>query len=106
MQLGALLAGDPARYPTGSQIAVQTATSRDADVWVFTVGEEETLSLPAGEFVARKLSRAAAARIRRQGRPVAGARARLLAVTSGAHRANGDYADFQVRDIQTPSPTN
>lgn len=57
MQLGGLLAGDPGRYPAGSKISVQTVGPRDAGVWVFVVGEEEKLSLPAGEYTARKLTR-------------------------------------------------
>jgi hypothetical protein len=106
MQLGALLAGDPARYPAGSKISVQTATSRDADVWVFTVGDEEMLSLPGGQFVARRLTRPP----RREFdlkvdlwlAPSHGYLPLRLVLTE----PNGDYADFQVRDIQTPSPTN
>jgi len=59
MQLGALLAGDPARYPPGSEITLQTVGPRDAESWVFKVGGEQKVSVPAGEFVARRLSRQA-----------------------------------------------
>jgi hypothetical protein len=41
MQLGGLLAGDPARYPGGSQITVQTAGTREAGTWVFNIENEE-----------------------------------------------------------------
>ena len=58
MQLGAMLAGDAARYPEGSKIRIQTVGPKDAEVWVFNVEGEETGQVLAGEFQARKLSRA------------------------------------------------
>jgi hypothetical protein len=57
LQLGAMLAGDPARYPPGTNLTIQTIGPREADAWLFTVGAEETLSLPAGEIRALKLTR-------------------------------------------------
>jgi hypothetical protein len=57
LQLAALLAGDPARYPAGSRIAIQTAGPRDADVWEFVVAGEETVVLPGGEVAGIKLVR-------------------------------------------------
>ncbi len=57
LQLSALLAGDPARYPPGTQIAIQTAGPRDAEVWTFTVEGEERLELPGGVQVGTRLVR-------------------------------------------------
>ena len=57
MQLGAMLAGDPARYPAGSRISIQTVGPREAGVWTFVVEGDEQVSVPAGEFSARRLSR-------------------------------------------------
>lgn len=57
MQLAALIAGDPQRYPATTPIAIQTIGARDADTWVFTVEHEETLSLPGGEQATLKLVR-------------------------------------------------
>lgn len=57
LQLAALVAGDPARFPAGATVALQTATTRDAQAWVFTVEGEERLLLPGGELVAVKLTR-------------------------------------------------
>jgi Protein of unknown function (DUF3108) len=57
MQLGALMAGDPPRYPPESVIAVQTVGPSDAEIWTFTVSGEERLTVPAGEFTVRKLTR-------------------------------------------------
>jgi hypothetical protein len=58
LQLGAILAGAPGRYPPGTTINVQTASTRDAEVWQFTVEAEEELVLPAGRQKAVKLVRA------------------------------------------------
>lgn len=45
MQLAALLAGDPARYPVGAQIALPTAGPRESDLWTFRVLGEETVTV-------------------------------------------------------------
>lgn len=57
LQLGALLAGNPARYPAGAVIAVQTVGTKDAEIWTFNVEGEEDIAVPAGPFKARKLTR-------------------------------------------------
>jgi hypothetical protein len=57
MQLAAMLAADPAKFPAGSTIAMQTAGTRDAEPWVFTVEGDEVLELPGGSVPSRKLLR-------------------------------------------------
>lgn len=57
MQLGGVLSAAPNRYPAGSKVSVQTASTKEADVWVFNVGGDEVLQLPAGEVHAVKLTR-------------------------------------------------
>ena len=57
MQLGALLAGDAARYPEGSRISIQTVGPREAGVWTFVVEGMERISVPSGEYEVRRLSR-------------------------------------------------
>ena len=57
VQLGALLAAQPARFPPGTQLAIPTASTREADTWVFSVGEEEELALPGGTVRAVRLQR-------------------------------------------------
>jgi hypothetical protein len=57
LQLGALLAGAPARYPPGTTIALQVVGPRDAEDWQFTVGASEVLKLPGGNVMGTKLSR-------------------------------------------------
>jgi hypothetical protein len=57
LQLGAMIAGDPGAYPAATTITLQVVGPRDADIWLFTVGDEETLALPGGELRALKLQR-------------------------------------------------
>ena len=56
-QLAGLLAAEPARYPPGTTISVQTADDREAQTWVFTVNEPETLNLANGSQIALRLTR-------------------------------------------------
>ena len=98
MQLGGMLAGNPARYPAGSTIAVQTVGPRDADVWTFQVDGEETLALPAGEMVARRLTRSPRRpyddKVELWVAPALG----YLPVRIKQTQANGDFADMQLRE--------
>jgi hypothetical protein len=57
VQLASLIAGDPARYPKATQLAFQTIGPRDADNWLFAVGETQTQQLPGGELRTLKLVR-------------------------------------------------
>ncbi|MCM2251911.1 MAG: DUF3108 domain-containing protein [Ramlibacter sp.] len=57
LQLGAMLAGAPGKFPVGTVIAVQTAGTRDADTSVFIVEQDEKLELPGGTVDAVKLTR-------------------------------------------------
>jgi hypothetical protein len=57
LQHAALMGGEPGRYPPGSSISIQTAGTRDAEPWVFTVEGPEQLELPGGKVGALKLVR-------------------------------------------------
>jgi hypothetical protein len=57
VQLSMLVAGEPARFTPGTQIAIPTASTREAEDWVFRVGGEEDLDLPGGQLRALKLER-------------------------------------------------
>jgi len=57
LQIGALVAGNPGKFAPSSSIAVQTASTRDAEEWHFTVEGEEQLQLPGGAVSALKLIR-------------------------------------------------
>jgi hypothetical protein len=57
LQLGAMLAADPSKFAPGTRISLQTATTREAQAWVFVVEGAEQLELPGGTTSAVKLSR-------------------------------------------------
>jgi hypothetical protein len=57
LQLGAMLAGQPRKFPPGTTVTIQTAGTRDAEPWLFTVEQEESLHLPGGTVNALKLIR-------------------------------------------------
>lgn len=104
LQLGALMAGDPARYPPGAAFAIQTVGPRDADLWIFKVEDDEHLKLPGGEFNARKLTRNPRKpyddKVELWVAPELG----YLPVRIRQTQANGDFADFQLRDAQGARP--
>lgn len=57
LQLGAMVGGDPHKFPAGTVISIQTASARDAEPWQFTVEGQEELELPGGKVGALKLIR-------------------------------------------------
>lgn len=57
LQLASLLQARPQAYTTGQTVDMQVAGTGDAPIWRFEVGEESTISLPAGEFKVRHLVR-------------------------------------------------
>ena len=57
MQLSAIVAGEPSKYRAGSTITMQTASTKEAEPWTFTVEGPETLDLPGGHVHAVRLVR-------------------------------------------------
>lgn len=57
IQLASLISSAPSHYAPATTITIQTIGPRDADIWLFTVAENETLSLPSGEQTTVKLVR-------------------------------------------------
>lgn len=58
-QIAGMLAAAPQRYPQGTQITVQAASTSRVAPWTFTVRGTETLQLPAGPMSALKLEHSA-----------------------------------------------
>jgi len=104
MQLGGLLAGDPGRYPAGSQIALQTAGTREAGVWVFNIEGEEKMTVPAGEYSVRKLTRSPRkefdVKLEVWFAPDLG----WLPVRIRQTQPNGDFADMELRESLPAGP--
>jgi hypothetical protein len=102
LQLGALIAGDPPRYPPDSMIAVQTVGSSDAEIWTFHVSGDEAVSVPAGDFTARRL-------VRNPRKPFddtvelwLAQELNYLPVRLKFTQPNGDFADLQLRERPSP----
>lgn len=54
-QLAGMVAAAPQRYPAGTQITIEAASTSRVVPWTFTVRGTETLKLPAGNIAALKL---------------------------------------------------
>jgi hypothetical protein len=98
MQLGALMAGDPGRYPPDSVIAVQTVGPSDAEIWTFAISGEEQVAVQAGEFTARRLTRNPRKpfddKIELWLAPELG----YLPIRIRQTQSNGDFIDLQLRE--------
>lgn len=102
MQLGGMLAGNPAAFPVGSQISLRTVGPRDADMWTFLVEAEERLSLPFGELATLKVSRKPRheydQKLEIWYAPALG----YLPVRNKITQANGDFVDQELRTLSRP----
>jgi len=99
LQLGGMLAGNPAGFPLGSTISSLTVGPRAADYWTFIVEKEELLSLPFGELVTVKLARQPRReydqKVELWYAPALG----YLPVRSRITQANGDFVDQQLSEL-------
>lgn len=57
IQLAAMVASAPERFAPATTLTLQTVGPRDADLWLFTVGNMEALELPGGTVQGLKLTR-------------------------------------------------
>lgn len=102
MQLGGMLAGNPAAFPQGSTISVFTVGPRDADTWTFAVEAPETLQLPFGELPTLKLSRQPRREFDQKVEIWYAPSLGYLPVRNRITQANGDFIDQQLRSITKP----
>lgn len=104
IQLGAMLAAAPERYPAGTQITLTTVGPRRADRWTFTVDGPETLELPAGSTPALKLQRVPRAdqHYEQKAELWLGTQLGYLPVRIRLSQANGDFVDLQLSGHEPP----
>lgn len=102
VQLGALLAAAPERYPPGTRISVATVSARAADVWSFTVKAEETLDLPVGALTAIPLERLPRRDHDQTAQIWLAPTLDYLPVRIRLVQANGDFADLRLRSHSAP----
>ena len=104
IQLGALLAAAPERYPPGTRITLTTVGARSAERWTFTVEGPQTLELPAGSTPALKLQRLPRPdqRYDQKAELWLGKDMGYLPVRIRLTQANGDFADLSLSHHDTP----
>jgi hypothetical protein len=104
IQIGSLLAGDPARFPLGTMLSFQTVSQREAEVWHFLVEKEEMLQLPFGEINAIKLNRKPRREFDQQIELWFAPTLGYLPVRLRITNANGDFVDQLLNKAEKPSP--
>ena len=102
LQLASLMAGNPAAYPAGTVLNIQTAGPRDADTWALVVGDPETLQLPIGETAAVKLMRMPRRDYDQKVEVWLAPSLGYLPVRVRITEADGDMADQQLRAAGSP----
>lgn len=102
MQLASMLAADPGRFPPGSGISIVTAGARDAEPWMFTVEGDETLELPGGATLTRKLVRLPRRQYDMRVELWLGIGADYVPLRIRLTQANGDYVDQQWSSTDRP----
>jgi hypothetical protein len=99
MQLSALLAADPQRFPAGTMLSFQTVSQREAEVWQFTVEKTEVLDLPYGNVSAIKLHRKPRREFDQQIEIWYAPDLQYLPVRLRITNANGDLVDQVLRGL-------
>lgn len=102
LQLGAMLAGDPARYPPASTITLQIVGPRDAETWLFTVEGEETLLLAGSERRTVKLTRNPRREHDQKVEVWFAPEFGYLPVRMKLTQPDGDFADQRLRSLEKP----
>lgn len=97
LQLASLLQARPQAYATGQTVDMQVAGTGDAPIWRFDVGEESTISLPAGEFKVRHLVRQPRKEFDSTVEMWLAPSLHHLPVRLRVTQSNGDVADQQLR---------
>lgn len=96
LQLAGLLQARPTAYATGQTIEMPVVGTGDADIWRFVVGDEVTLTLPAGEMRARQIKRLPRKEFDSTVEMWLAPDLQHLPVRLRVTQANGDVADQQL----------
>ena len=101
MQIAGLLAADPVRYTPGTTFSIQIVNAREAEPWLFTVNEPETLNLETGSQIAWRLTRNPRREFDRKIELWFVPAMNYLPVRYRQTESNGDYQDMVWRSTQT-----
>jgi len=102
IQIAALLAADPERFPPGTMLAFQTVASRDAEVWLFQIEKSEAQSLPYGELQTLKVNRKPRKEFDQSIELWLAPSLGYLPVRLRVTNANGDFVDQQLSTVAKP----
>jgi hypothetical protein len=102
VQLAALLATHPERYPPGTFIETQSVGARFAEIWRIRVEGPELLQLPGGEQATLKLVHTPADENAVKVELWLARSVGMLPVRIRLSQSNGDYIDQQWRGSETP----
>jgi hypothetical protein len=99
LQIAGLLQARPQAYASGQTFEMPVVGTGDADIWRFVVGDEATLSLPAGEMRARLIKRLPRKEFDSTVEMWLAPELQHLPVRLRVTQANGDVADQQLSRI-------
>lgn len=102
LQIAGMLAADPAHYPVGSSITLQTVGPRDADIWKFNVEGPDKAYVPYDSMDILKLTRVPLKEFDKKVELWLGPSISYLPVRLKITDPNGDFIDQQLRAVEKP----
>lgn len=102
LQLGALIAAAPGRYPEGTRITIDTVGPTDVAPWSFVVREAQALELPMGRVSTLRLERLPHGTRAQRGELWLDPDIGYLPARIRLSEDNGDFAELSLRSIEAP----
>ncbi|MDO9403094.1 MAG: DUF3108 domain-containing protein [Polaromonas sp.] len=102
LQLGGMIAAEPAKYPLGTEVSMYTVGPRNADMWTFKVTGDELLQLPYGELATVKVIRQPRRDFDQKVEVWYAPSLGYLPVRNRITQANGDFIDQLLTALEQP----
>lgn len=106
IQIPALMAPDPRRMEAGNRFTLQTVSTREAEPWIITADGEERLTLPMGEMMTFKFSRAPRRQYDSRVELWLAPELNHLPVRIRVTQSNGDFVDQRLRAAEPIATAN
>ena len=103
LQLSALIAGSPEKYPPGTVIELTSSSARAAARWQFRVGATEALELPIGSVMAVRLDKLPSKSSDQHGAVWLAPAMQYLPVRIKLTQGHDDFVDLQLKKY-APAP--
>ena len=97
LQLSALIAGSPEKYPPGTVIELTSSSARAAARWQFRVGATEALELPIGSVMAVRLDKLPSKSSDQHGAVWLAPAMQYLPVRIKLTQGHDDFVDLQLK---------